>query len=35
MEARNKGAFEAGGQTIGACIELPHEEMPNPYLTRR
>ena len=33
MEAVSKGAFEAGGQTIGACIELPHEEKPNPYLT--
>ena len=34
MEAVSKGAFEAGGQTIGVCIELPHEEKPNPYLTR-
>ena len=34
MEAVNKGAFEAGGQSIGACIELPHEEKPNAYLTR-
>ncbi len=34
MEGVSKGAFEAGGQTIGACIELPHEEKPNPYLTR-
>ncbi len=33
MEAVSKGAFEAGGRTIGACIELPHEEKPNPYLT--
>ena len=33
MEAVSKGAFEAGGQTIGVCIELPHEEKPNPYLT--
>jgi len=33
MEAVSKGAFQAGGQTIGACIELPHEEKPNPYLT--
>ena len=33
MEAVNKGAFEAGGQSIGACIELPREEKPNAYLT--
>jgi uncharacterized protein (TIGR00730 family) len=33
MEAVSKGAFEAGGQTIGVCIELPHEEKPNRYLT--
>jgi len=33
MEAVSKGAFEAGGRTIGVCIELPHEEKPNPYLT--
>lgn len=34
MEAVSKGAYEAGGETIGACIELPHEEKPNPYLRR-
>jgi len=34
MEAVSKGAFEAGGQTIGVCIELPHEEKPNAYLSR-
>ncbi len=34
MEAVSKGAFEAGGQTIGICIELPQEEKPNSYLTR-
>jgi len=34
MEAVSKGAFEAGGQSIGVCIELPREEKPNAYLTR-
>jgi uncharacterized protein (TIGR00730 family) len=33
MEAVNKGAYEAGGRSIGVCIELPHEEKPNAYLT--
>jgi uncharacterized protein (TIGR00730 family) len=35
MEAVSKGAFEAGGQTIGVCIDLPHEEKPNVYLSRQ
>lgn len=35
MEAVSKGAFEAGGQTIGVCIDLPHEEKPNAFLTSR
>ena len=34
MEAANRGAFDAGKISVGCNIELPFEQLPNPFLTK-
>ena len=34
MEAASRGAFEAGGNSLGLLIKLPHEQVVNQYITK-